>query len=124
MICESQLLVARPQQRYGSNGFLAREVAGDETRQEQAWQTEIQMNYGPVVNTLTYFHSLTQAKCDGKYVGAIVCKLEMHHFRARRGYIAMLAVDRDYRKRRIGQSRLDPQLNRRNTAYIEIFAVD
>lgn len=42
------------------------------------------------------------AKCDDKYVGAIVCKLEMHHFNARRGYIAMLAVDKEYRKRKIG----------------------
>ena len=42
------------------------------------------------------------AKCDNKYVGAIVCKLEMHHFNTRRGYIAMLAVDKEYRKRKIG----------------------
>ena len=43
------------------------------------------------------------AWCDDHYVGAIVCKLEVHHYNTRRGYIAMLAVDKDYRKRKIGQ---------------------
>lgn len=43
------------------------------------------------------------AQCDDQYVGAIVCKLEPHHYNTRRGYIAMLAVDKDYRKRKIGQ---------------------
>ncbi len=41
------------------------------------------------------------AKSGGFCVGAIVCKLEMHHY-SRRGYIAMLAVDEKYRKRKIG----------------------
>ena len=45
----------------------------------------------------------SQAMCNDKYVGAIVCKLEMHHYNTKRGYIAMLAVDRDYRKRKIGE---------------------
>ncbi len=35
-------------------------------------------------------------------VGAIVCKEEDHHYHTRRGYIAMLAVHTDYRKRKIG----------------------
>ncbi|XP_069115993.1 N-alpha-acetyltransferase 30-like [Argopecten irradians] len=40
---------------------------------------------------------------DGtKCVGAIVCKLDMHKKMVRRGYIAMLAVDSDYRRKRIG----------------------
>merc|ERR1719318_1396978 len=34
-------------------------------------------------------------------VGAIVCKLDLHKKVARRGYIAMLAVDSNYRKRSI-----------------------
>lgn len=38
---------------------------------------------------------------DSKCVGAIVCKLDMHKM-VRRGYIAMLAVDKDYRKMKIG----------------------
>jgi peptide alpha-N-acetyltransferase len=38
----------------------------------------------------------------GKCVGAIVCKLDMHKKMVRRGYIAMLAVDSDYRRRKIG----------------------
>lgn len=40
---------------------------------------------------------------DGeKCVGAIVCKLDMHKKMARRGYIAMLAVDSEYRRKKIG----------------------
>ena len=44
-------------------------------------------------------HSL-QAKCEEKYVGAIVCKVD--NYSERSGYIAMLAVDKAYRKRGIG----------------------
>lgn len=36
-----------------------------------------------------------------KCIGAIVCKLDVHRH-ARRGYIAMLAVDKDYRKLKVG----------------------
>ena len=36
------------------------------------------------------------------YVGAIVCKLDIHKKITRRGYIAMLAVDKDVRRRKIG----------------------
>lgn len=39
-----------------------------------------------------------------KCVGAIVCKLDMHKKMVRRGYIAMLAVDADYRRKQIGKS--------------------
>lgn len=39
---------------------------------------------------------------EGKCIGAIVCKLDMHRNVVRRGYIAMLAVDEKYRKRKIG----------------------
>lgn len=39
---------------------------------------------------------------EGKYIGAIVCKLDMHRNVVKRGYIAMLAVDEKYRKRKIG----------------------
>jgi len=35
-------------------------------------------------------------------VGAVVCKLDLHKKIVRRGYIAMLAVDKDCRKRKIG----------------------
>ncbi|CAL1283629.1 unnamed protein product [Larinioides sclopetarius] len=42
---------------------------------------------------------------DGdRCVGAIVCKLDVHKKQSRRGYIAMLAVDENYRKRRIGSN--------------------
>jgi peptide alpha-N-acetyltransferase len=36
-------------------------------------------------------------------VGAIVCKLDVHRKVVKRGYIAMLAVDEKYRKRKIGK---------------------
>ncbi|KAL9697727.1 hypothetical protein quinque_001168 [Culex quinquefasciatus] len=39
---------------------------------------------------------------EGRCVGAIVCKLDIHRQNIRRGYIAMLAVDKDYRKLKIG----------------------
>ncbi|XP_058452288.1 N-alpha-acetyltransferase 30A-like [Malaya genurostris] len=39
---------------------------------------------------------------DSRCVGAIVCKLDIHRQNIRRGYIAMLAVDKDYRKLKIG----------------------
>ncbi|XP_023935502.2 N-alpha-acetyltransferase 30 [Bicyclus anynana] len=42
------------------------------------------------------------ASHEGKYIGAIVCKLDMHRNVVKRGYIAMLAVDEKYRKRKIG----------------------
>lgn len=42
---------------------------------------------------------------DGlKCVGAIVCKLDLHKKMVRRGYIAMLAVDENYRKKKIGSN--------------------
>ncbi|PSN33364.1 hypothetical protein C0J52_20285 [Blattella germanica] len=37
-------------------------------------------------------------------VGAIVCKLDVHRKVVKRGYIAMLAVDEKYRKRKIGSN--------------------
>ncbi|KAI2795844.1 N-alpha-acetyltransferase 30, partial [Blomia tropicalis] len=39
---------------------------------------------------------------DGKCIGAIVCKLDFRKNKVLRGYIAMLAVDEKYRKRKIG----------------------
>lgn len=45
-----------------------------------------------------------QAVHNGEYVGAVVCKLDIHRKIIRRGYIAMLAVDRKYRKRKIGSN--------------------
>lgn len=39
---------------------------------------------------------------EGTCIGAIVCKLDMHRNVVKRGYIAMLAVDKKYRKRGIG----------------------
>ncbi|KAG6441027.1 hypothetical protein O3G_MSEX001542 [Manduca sexta] len=42
------------------------------------------------------------ATYEGKCIGAIVCKLDVHRNVVKRGYIAMLAVDEKYRKRKIG----------------------
>lgn len=42
------------------------------------------------------------AMCGSSCVGAIVCKLDLHKKMVRRGYIAMLAVDQNYRRRGIG----------------------
>ncbi|CAK8680533.1 unnamed protein product [Clavelina lepadiformis] len=39
---------------------------------------------------------------ESTYVGAIVCKLDLHKKITRRGYIAMLAVDESARRRKIG----------------------
>ncbi|CAH2242674.1 N-alpha-acetyltransferase 30-like [Pararge aegeria] len=44
------------------------------------------------------------ASHEGKCIGAIVCKLDMHRNVVKRGYIAMLAVDEKYRKRKIGSN--------------------
>jgi peptide alpha-N-acetyltransferase len=40
---------------------------------------------------------------DEKCVGAIVCKLDRYK-EVMRGYIAMLAVHQDYRRKRIGKN--------------------
>lgn len=42
------------------------------------------------------------ARHEDKCIGAIVCKLDLHRNVVKRGYIAMLAVDEKYRKRKIG----------------------
>lgn len=48
---------------------------------------------------LFLFQAMVQEVC----VGAIVCKLDMHKKMFRRGYIAMLAVDSEYRRKNIGE---------------------
>ncbi|ELT99450.1 hypothetical protein CAPTEDRAFT_18748 [Capitella teleta] len=42
------------------------------------------------------------AKSKGECIGAIVCKLDLHKKMVRRGYIAMLAIDQNYRRKGIG----------------------
>lgn len=46
------------------------------------------------------FLAMVKTKC----VGAVVCKLDLHKKIVRRGYIAMLAVDENYRKQKIGSN--------------------
>ena len=41
---------------------------------------------------------------NGECIGAIVCKLDFRKNKVLRGYIAMLAVDERYRKRKIGSN--------------------
>jgi len=41
---------------------------------------------------------------ESRYVGAIVCKLDIHKKMSRRGYIAMLAVDKSVRRKKIGST--------------------
>jgi len=48
--------------------------------------------------------SALQAVDGDRCIGAIVCKLDRHKGCMRRGYIAMLAVDHEYRKLGIGLS--------------------
>ena len=59
------------------------------------------------IYTYRYFihnwpHLCYLAIYKSKYVGAIVCKLDVHKKITRRGYIAMLAVDKSVRRKRIG----------------------
>lgn len=44
---------------------------------------------------------------SSKCVGAIVCKLDIHRKVVKRGYIAMLAVDEKYRKKKIGKNKVE-----------------
>lgn len=44
------------------------------------------------------------AMSEDNCVGAIVCKLDYHKKISKRGYIAMLAVDQNFRKRKIGST--------------------
>ncbi|CAO1400561.1 unnamed protein product [Diamesa serratosioi] len=58
------------------------------------------------IYTYRYFihnwpHLCYLAMHEGKCIGAIVCKLDLHRD-LKRGYIAMLAVDKEYRKLKIG----------------------
>ncbi|XP_039254645.1 N-alpha-acetyltransferase 30-like [Styela clava] len=59
------------------------------------------------IYTYRYFihnwpHLCFLAMHESEYVGAIVCKLDLHKKITRRGYIAMLAVDKTVRRKRIG----------------------
>jgi ribosomal protein S18 acetylase RimI-like enzyme len=50
---------------------------------------------------LQLYAIMTQAMDGEQCVGVIICKLDKHR-EALRGYIAMLAVAKEYRKRKIG----------------------
>ncbi|KAJ8922529.1 hypothetical protein NQ315_007559 [Exocentrus adspersus] len=51
------------------------------------------------------------AMCGEECVGAIVCKLDLHRKVIKRGYIAMLAVDQNYRKLHIGSNLVQMAIN-------------
>ena len=63
----------------------------------------VRHNRQTVCNSVDNILLLFQAMCGSNTVGAIVCKLDLHKKMVRRGYIAMLAVDRNYRRRGIGE---------------------
>lgn len=46
--------------------------------------------------------SVWQVLHKGKCVGTVVCKMDRHRGQQFRGYIAMLVVDKPYRKLRLG----------------------
>ncbi|KAK3718785.1 hypothetical protein QZH41_014036 [Actinostola sp. cb2023] len=48
------------------------------------------------------FLTMKAAMHKGQCVGAIVCKLDVHKNMVHRGYIAMLAVEKEYRRHKIG----------------------
>ncbi|KAF2366994.1 GNAT domain [Trinorchestia longiramus] len=61
------------------------------------------------IYTYRYFihnwpHLCFLALVNKEIIGAVVCKLDMHKKGTVRGYIAMLAVDQRYRKRKIGSN--------------------
>ena len=61
---------------------------------------DLDIVFSPTTFSLTHF--ALQAHCEKRCVGAIVCKLDKHRGTVQRGYIAMLAVDKDFRKKKIG----------------------
>ncbi|CBY21693.1 unnamed protein product [Oikopleura dioica] len=73
----------------------------------------VQVDFSEPYNIYTYryfIHNFRPQLCflardpqDNTVIGAIVCKLDRHKNIIRRGYIAMLAVDKRYRKRGIGK---------------------
>ncbi|KAG0253386.1 N-alpha-acetyltransferase 30 [Actinomortierella ambigua] len=75
-------------------------------------QALIESDLSEPYSIFTYRYFLNQwpqlsfvAMDDKKCVGVIICRLDAHgHARIQRGYIAMLAVSKDYRKRRIGST--------------------
>ncbi|XP_039299452.1 N-alpha-acetyltransferase 30 [Nilaparvata lugens] len=59
------------------------------------------------ISVMEFFNKLPPVAMDGNTcvsAGAIVCKLDIHRKVVKRGYIAMLAVDENYRKWKIGSN--------------------
>lgn len=61
------------------------------------------VNYAHVFKANNFRTATLQAMNGDKCVGAIVCKLDMHKKMVRRGYIAMLAIDSEFRRKKIGK---------------------
>ena len=51
---------------------------------------------------MSFLQAYPSDPADSEPVGVIVCKQSMHKDLTNRGYIAMLSVDRKWRKRGIG----------------------
>lgn len=74
------------------------------------------------IYTYRYFihnwgHLCYLALHENKCVGCIVCKLDIHRQMIKRGYIAMLAVDKDYRKLKIGTTLVQKAIRVSNRAF-------
>lgn len=72
---------------------------------ELCWMVcEDSQGIGKILRSISHHSAVRQALDGDKYVGAIVCKQDEHKGKSIRGYIAMLAVDKEYRGRGIGTS--------------------
>ncbi|KAF9580967.1 N-alpha-acetyltransferase 30 [Lunasporangiospora selenospora] len=58
------------------------------------------------------FLAMDKEKC----IGVIVCRLDRHGTKSNRGYIAMLAVSKEYRKRKIGSTLVQMAIEAMKTA--------
>jgi len=93
------------------NGSKVTFVNYESEKQMPAIMTLIQKDLSEPYSIYTYRYFIHNwpnicflAMDENKCVGAIVCKLDIHKKVFRRGYIAMLAVDENYRKQKIGSS--------------------
>ena len=67
-----------------------------------SWLVEIKLRVIFVCSYMRFLQAYQSDSADSDPVGVIVCKQSMHKDLTNRGYIAMLSVDRNWRKRGIG----------------------
>jgi len=95
----------------GDDGIVIRYMSYQSELQMPSIMKLIQKDLSEPYSVYTYRYfihnwpKLCFLALDGeKMVGAIVCKLDVHKQINRRGYIAMLAVDENYRRQKIGSN--------------------